>query len=314
MSERPPSGLVAHAGVKAAALLAGVLALIVGFVLFVMQARGVFEPTQALTLVADNAEGVTVGMDLTFSGFPIGRVRRIELAGTGKAHLTLDIPRKDAHWLRASSVFTLERGLVGDTRIRAFSNVLDDPPLADGAERPVLIGDARDGIPRMVATMQALLDNLQRLSDPDAPLARTLAHAERLGSRLNGPHGVLGGVLGDDRRAARLIADLSQAVAGTARLVDEARTRLLGPDGVAQATQASVLSLRQLLDETRVRLTQADAILADVKAITGNARAASDDLGVLRAEIDANLRRTSALIDEINRRWPFARERTLTLP
>ena len=47
-----------------------------GFLLYTLYARGVFEATQRLTLIADNAEGVSIGMDLTFSGFPIGRVRR----------------------------------------------------------------------------------------------------------------------------------------------------------------------------------------------------------------------------------------------
>ena len=65
---------------KAALLLLLLVLLLAGSVLYVMYARGVFEATQRLVLVADDSEGVTVGMDMTFSGFPIGRVRRIELA------------------------------------------------------------------------------------------------------------------------------------------------------------------------------------------------------------------------------------------
>mgnify|MGYP006144482867 CR=1 FL=1 len=44
---------------------------------------------QYLILVADNAEGVVAGMDMTFSGFPIGRVRRIELADTGNVRILI---------------------------------------------------------------------------------------------------------------------------------------------------------------------------------------------------------------------------------
>ena len=32
--------------------------------------RGAFEPTQRLVLIADDSEGVSVGMDMTFSAFP----------------------------------------------------------------------------------------------------------------------------------------------------------------------------------------------------------------------------------------------------
>ena len=81
-------------------------------------------------------------MDMTFSGFPIGRVRRIELADEGNARIIVDVPRKDAHWLRQSSVFTLVRGIVGGTNIRAYTGMLQDDLLPDGAVRPVLRGDA----------------------------------------------------------------------------------------------------------------------------------------------------------------------------
>lgn len=133
---------VAYLELKAAMLLLFTLALIVGSGLYLLYARGAFEPTQTLVLTADDSEGVVVGMDMTFSGFPIGRVRRIELAETGNARIVVDVAQKDAHWLRESSVFTLVRGVVGGTNIRAYSGILTDPPLPAGAVRPVLRGDA----------------------------------------------------------------------------------------------------------------------------------------------------------------------------
>src|SRR4051812_23586992 len=82
---------------RATLLLLFMLLLVCGSALYVMYARGVFESTQRLVLVADDSEGVVVGMDLTFSGFPIGRVRRIELADDGKARVLVDVASKDAH-------------------------------------------------------------------------------------------------------------------------------------------------------------------------------------------------------------------------
>ena len=38
------------------------------------------------------------------------------------------------------------------------------------------------------------------------------------------------------------------------------------------------------------------------------------DLGTLRAEVEASLRKVSALVDEINRKWPFARDTKVKLP
>ena len=102
--------------IKAALLLLFTGLLIAASVLYLLYARGVFQPTQTLVLMAEDSEGVVVGMDMTFSGFPIGRVRRVELAETGNVRIVIDVPKKDAHWLRTSSIFTLVRGLVGGDR------------------------------------------------------------------------------------------------------------------------------------------------------------------------------------------------------
>ena len=67
---------VRHLELKAALLLVFTAFLVAGSVLYLMFARGFFEPVQQVVLVTDDAEGVTVGMDMTFSGFPIGRGRQ----------------------------------------------------------------------------------------------------------------------------------------------------------------------------------------------------------------------------------------------
>ena len=68
---------------KAAILLLFLVALIAGSVAYLMYARGAFEATQELVLLADDSDGVSVGMDLTFSGFPVGRIT------VSYTHLTL---------------------------------------------------------------------------------------------------------------------------------------------------------------------------------------------------------------------------------
>src|SRR5437667_11131998 len=67
-----------------------------GFVIYALYARGVFEDTQRLTLVAENAEGVAIGMDPTFSGFPIGRGQRLARDEQGRAPIDMDVPRTDS--------------------------------------------------------------------------------------------------------------------------------------------------------------------------------------------------------------------------
>lgn len=311
---------VAHLRAKAAALLLFTLALIAGSALYLLHARGVFEPTQQLVLVADDSEGVAVGMDMTFSGFPIGRVRHIGLAPDGNVHITVDVAQRDAHWLRTSSVFTLVRGLVGGTAIKAYSGILTDPPLPDGAMRPVLRGDATAEIPQLMATARELLGNLRALTAQDSALAATAANAQALTERLQGPGGALGLLMGNERDARKVLATLERTNALLARLdgmAAKADTQVFGAQGLLPEAQAAVAQLGGLLQDTRASLRKVDAVLAEAQAVGANVRAASTDLGALRAEVEANLRKIDTLLNQVNRTWPFARDPKdleLTLP
>jgi phospholipid/cholesterol/gamma-HCH transport system substrate-binding protein len=302
---------------KAILLLLLVSALVLGFLLYVMYARGVFESTQQLVLVADDSEGVIVGMDLTFSGFPIGRVRRIELAEDGKARMVIDVPRKDARWLRTSSIFTMERGMVGETRIRAFSGILTDPPLPPDAERTVLRGDTNAEIPRIVASARALLENLARMTGSESSLNTSLGHLQTVSERLSGRYGVLAGMLGSEDNAKKIIATLDH----TNTLLAKADQRIFGAKGLMDSTQATVdgsqaavKQLTALLTDVRASLLKVDAVLMEAQAVGTNARVATTDLGALRAEVEMSLRKVGQLVDEVNRKWPFARDTEIKLP
>jgi phospholipid/cholesterol/gamma-HCH transport system substrate-binding protein len=300
-------------------------------VAYLMYARGAFERTQELVLIADDAEGVAVGMDMTFSGFPIGRVGRIELSGDGNARIIVNVPRKDAHWLRMSSVFTMENGLVGGPRFRAFSGILTDPPLPDGAERKVLRGDAAAEIPKMIASVRDLVNNMSALTASDAPLGSTLQSLQTAAGRLNGPGGALGVMLGSEAEAKKLTLALDRTNALLARLdglvvkadgiavktdgmVSKADTQVFGPGGVMTETRATVVQLNGLLADARASLKKVDAVLVEAQAIGANTREATNDLGALRGEVDASLRKVEQLINEINRKWPFKRDTEIKLP
>jgi len=313
-----------HLEGKVRALLWLVGAIVVAFVLYVMVARGVFERTQQLVLVSDDSEGVIVGMDLTFSGFPIGRVRRIELADDGKARMVIDVPVKDARWLRTSSIFTLERGMVGDTRIRAFSGILTDPALPADAERTLLRGDTAAEIPRLVASTRALLENLENMTGQESSLNTSLSHLKTVTERMTGRYGALTGVLGSEDNAKKIIETLER----TNHLLAKADQRVFGNNGLVDNTQATIHSAKTTLDssqeavkqltlalqDARSTLTKVDAVLLEAQGVGSNVRVASTDLGVLRAELEASLRKINQLTNDINSKWPFARDTEIKLP
>ncbi len=314
-----PAGLppVVNLEFKAVLLLIFMALLVVGSAVYVLYARGAFESTQTLILQSDDSEGVVVGMDLTFSGFPIGRVRRIELAEDGKARIIIDVPTKDAHWLRTSSVFTLVRGLVGSTNIRAYSGILKDPPLPDGAMREVLRGDTGAEVPKLIAAAKELVENLNSLTSSEGALGASLGNLQKLTTRLNGPGGALTVLLGSDGEAKKLIATLDRTNALLTKLdglAAKTDTQVFGDKGVLPATRVTVERLNTLLAEARGSLKKVDAVLVEAQAVGANARAATDDLGALRAEVESSLRKVDGLINEINRKWPFARDTEIKLP
>ncbi len=288
-----------------------------GFLAYSLYARGVFQDTQRVTLITDNAEGVAIGMDLNFSGFPIGRVRRLSLDEQGRARILIEIPRDDAHWLRASSVFTLEKGLIGGATIRAHTGDLKDPPLPDGAERPVLRGDTTEEIPKLVASMRSILDNIEALTSAGGNLQASIASARAVADRAAGKQGALGALLGNEQDVQKLVRVLDETNALLASLngvVGKTDQRLFASGGIMESTERAIGQANTMLGDVRETLKRADTILADAEQVSGNAKAATKDLATLRAEVDANLRKISALIDEINRKWPFERKSDIRLP
>ena len=313
---------------KAALLLVAMVVLVIGSGLYVMFARGMFEDTQRLVLISDDSEGVVVGMDMTFAGFAIGRVARIELGDDGNARILIDVPSKDAKWLRTSSIFTMERGLVGGTRIRAYSGVLDDPVLPDGAERTVLRGDTAAEIPKLAASMREVLENVAALTKKDAALDAALTNVQSATERLKGPQGAMGVLMGNDEDAKKLVLTIDRANALLARadaltvrldsLVGNANKQVFGQGtdqgGLVGDARVTVQQLNGLLAEARTSLQKVDKVLVEAQGIASNTREATTDLGVLRGEVESSLRKVDGLINDINRKWPFARETEIRLP
>lgn len=312
--------------VRAALLLLAMVLLIAGAVLYLMWARGAFEKTQALYLTTDDSDGVSVGMDMTFSGFPIGRVSRIELAKEGTVRILVDVPVKDAHWLRISSVFTLEKGIVGAARLRAFTGILDDAPLPPDAERAVLRGDVSAEIPKMVADARDVLQNVDRLTGADSSLTSALNEVRTLTEKFNSTKGgVMGALTGNEadarrlgellERSSQLVRNLDAVAVRTDGLLKKADQKVLGEDGLITDARAAMTQLGGVLQEARQSLVKVEGVLKDVQVVAGNARDASANLGNLRADVESSLAKIDGLINSINSKWPFApKDKEVQLP
>jgi phospholipid/cholesterol/gamma-HCH transport system substrate-binding protein len=204
----------------------------------------------------------------------------------------------------------MERGIVGDTRLRAFTGALTDPPLPDGAMRTVLLGDATAEIPHLVNVMRSLLENLENMTKSDSSLRASLDNVQAVTQNLKGPYGGLGVVLGGDNNAQKIIAALDHINT----LLAKTDSRVFGVDGVMDESQAAITQVNKLLSDVRTSLKSVDVVLAQAQVIGSNAEEASADLSVLREQVEASLRKVEHLVNEINRKWPLSRDTEIKLP
>lgn len=327
----PRAPLIKNLEFKIGLLLVVTLLLTVAFFAYTLYARGAFQVSHKLILTAEDVEGVSIGMPISFSGFPIGKVSRLHLTDDGKVHIELAIPREDARWLRQSSVFTLEKALVGGAKIKAHTTNLQDAALEDGAVRPLITGDATKDIPVLIAKVKSILANVDNMTAAGAPINQTLGHVETVTGRMAGDYGLLQGVMGSPDKAQKVVQALDKAntllasLNGVSLKVDgvlsKTDDRLFGQDGVMNQAQQSVAKVNAILGDVRESLKKADAILAnaetasrDVAKISGNVAEATTDMARLRLEIDDSVRKVNHLINEINKKWPFARDVEIKTP
>jgi phospholipid/cholesterol/gamma-HCH transport system substrate-binding protein len=78
--------------------------------------------------------------------------------------------------------------------------------------------------------------------------------------------------------------------------------------------KATVVQLNGVLADTRASLKKMDAVLVEAQAVGANARVATQDLNLLRADVESSLRKVDGLVNEINRKWPFARDTEVKVP
>lgn len=294
------------------------------FLAYLLHARGFFEDTFHLQLAAASADNVAPGVPVVFSGIEIGRVTTLGLNDNGGIIIHAEFMERNARWLKENSSFTLDKPIVGGARIRVDSPDLDAPALPNHATMLLLSSDISKEIPVLVERVKAILANVEHLTRKDGEIVGTLANVQTMTGRMTGEYGVLEGVLGSPEKARAVTETLDKTRSLMARLdglalkmdgmAGKADQWLFARDGVADSAQASLKQIGVLLDDARSSLQKADALMANAVAISADVKEGTQDIAALRAEIDDAVWRANALVNEINKMWPFARDPEVKLP
>ncbi len=295
----------------ASLLLAG------AFVVYLLHARGFFEKTYHLQLAAASADGVAPGVPIVFSGIEIGRVTTLGLNDSGGIVIRTEFLERNAKWLKETSTFTLDKPLVGGAKIRVDSPDLNAPALPDNSTMLLLTSDISKEIPALVERVKAILANVEYLTRKDGEINATLANFKTLSGRMTGEHGMLEGILGSPEKARAVTDSLDKTRALMARLDSLAAKSdqwLFAKEGVAEQTRESLVQMRQMLSDAQASLKKADTLMANAVEISADVKEGTQDLAALRTEIDDAVRKANALVNEINKKWPFARDPEVKLP
>ncbi len=302
----------------ASLLLAGI------FMVYLLHARGFFEDTFHLQLAAASADGVAPGVPVVFSGIEVGRVTTLGLNDNGGIIIHTEFLARNSKWLRENSSFTLDKPIVGGAKIRIGSPDLNAPALPDNATMLLTTSDVSKEIPVLVERVKAILANVEYLTRKDGEINATLANVQTVTGRMTGEYGVLESVLGSPEKARAVTDSLEKIRAlitkldGMALKMDgmtaKADRWLFAPDGIADQANGSMAQVRLMLTDAQASLKKADVLMANAVAISADVKEGTQDIAKLRAEIDDAVRKANALVNEINKKWPFARDPEVKLP
>lgn len=300
------------------------LLLAAAFLAYLLHARGFFEDTFHLQLAAASADGVAPGVPVVFSGIEIGSVTALRLNDNGGIVIRAEFLARNAKWLKENSTFTLDKPLVGGAKIRVESPDLSAPALPDNATMLLLTADISKEIPVLVERVKAILANVEHLTRKDGEINATLANVKTVTGRMTGEYGMLEGMLGSPEKARAVTDSLDKTRAlitkldGLALRMDGMAAKtdqwLFAPNGVAEHTRESLAQVRLMLNDAQSSLKKADALMANAVEISANVKDGTQDIAKLRAEIDDAVRKANALVNEINKKWPFARDPEVKLP
>lgn len=309
---------------KVGIFIVAVLVLALGFMIYVLHARGFFEQQQHLSLAATSAEGISPGMPITFSGMPVGQVTGVKLSEAGGIVIQAEISQDGAKWVRTDSSFTLDKPLVGGAKIKVNSPNLASPRLPDRATVLLLTSDPTQEIPVLIERVKNILANVEHITRKDGELNSTLANVNTVTTRMTGKYGVLEGVLGSEENTRPLVSSLKNIESLTRRLnevsakVDAMLVKtdrwLFAADGLSEQSKQSLAQVRAMLVDAQGSLKRVDELLKNAVDISANVKDGTQDLAKLRADVDDSVRKANELLGDINRMWPFGKDAEMKLP
>lgn len=301
-------------------LLLSVL-MIIGSVVFILIRKQVFANHVYFTLSSATGEGISEGMPLLFSGFEIGKVEKFELDDKGTVIVLIKVPDEYAGRINKSSVFTLERPLIGSSRFIVTTPNLTETPADTGY---VFDTQMVDGINELIKRLQPMVEkideiatNLKTLTDENSHLNKTFIHFEKVAGELAQKHGLIEMMAGDKAAAAQFresVAHLNNSLREIETLIGNANKTLLKADEKLLGDGGTLSKINAIVDDVNKKMIELDALVESLVKTGENIQVGTKDMDVLRKDLDAIINSVNLMVQDIRKVLPATKQSNVELP
>ena len=271
--------------------------LVIISVLYIAYSKGYFAKEQIYTLSIKSGQEISEGMPLFFSGFKIGKVEKLELNDQGLVHVKITIPDQHAKWIRTSSTFSINKPLIGSSKLVVSTPDLNSPPLSPKIIREIFIVD---DINETIKKLDPILENINKVVANIEGITGKLSEKKSLIEMAVGTPQSTQSIHDSIKKANDLLSKLDKIASKT----DE---QVFGNDGALPL-------VRKILKDILVKLEKLNTTLDNVTNMSSDAAASTKDLKLLRSQIDSTVNSIGNLINEIDKLIPFKKEPKIKLP
>ncbi|MBE9547060.1 MAG: MCE family protein [Proteobacteria bacterium] len=278
--------------------------LITVFFVYIAYKKDVFSKVHTLTLSSKSGEGFSVGMPVVFSGFEIGKVKRLELNENGVVLIKIRIPERHIKWLRSDSIFILDRPLIGPPKITVYTENLNSTLLSPDKVPEVF---PVDSINEAVQKVQPILDKVDTILKNSVKITSTLAGKETLLEMAVGDKASVKSI----NEALKKSREISYKLDSILKKVDSLTTKA---DGRVFGSKGILPLVRKILKDVVGKLERLNAAIDNISKTSSDVSKSTGELDKLRKDIDAAMDSTNELLKDIDRMLPLKKEKEIKLP
>jgi phospholipid/cholesterol/gamma-HCH transport system substrate-binding protein len=292
--------------------------LILTSLIYLAYSKGFFSKEHAYTISSKSGEELEEGMPVYFSGFKIGRVEKLELSDKGLVLVKIRIPDQHVKWIKSSSVFSINKPLIGSSKLIVTTNNLNSPALSpQDIPEIVRIDDINDTIKRVQPTLEKVdkvVANIERitanLADPRGDVNRILKNAEKLTANLAKKESVVEMVVGNPES----VKSIHEAIKKAKDILVKIDTLAAKTDDQVYGNDGALPLVKKILKDLILKLEKMNAALDNVIKISSDAADSTKDLKSLRNDIDMTVNSIDKLVEEIDKLIPLKKEPKIKLP